>query len=163
MTETISSPSVATSLLIPVCLSGAPQPLELHPEPKHIFKLWQAFAENVNPLTKVIHTPTLQQRILEISWNLETVTRPLEAVMFGVYALAITSMKPRDCVQVFGETRSVLLNRYRSGAAQALIAAELHSTRDLEVLQAFVLFLVCPTYSRFARGEFIRFNPFTVT
>jgi hypothetical protein len=131
--------------LIPVRLSGAPQLLELHPEPKHIFKLWQAFAENVNPLTKVIHTPTLQQRILEMSWNLEVVARPLEAVMFGVYALAITSMKAADCVQAFGETRSVLLNRYRSGAAQALIAAELHLTRDLEVLQAFVLFLVCPT------------------
>jgi hypothetical protein len=143
VTEINSSSSIATSLLIPVRLSGAPQLLELHPEPKHIFKLWQAFAENVNPLTKVIHTPTLQQRILEMSWNLEAVTRPLEAVMFGVYALAITSMKAADCVQAFGETRPVLLNRYRSGAAQALIAAELHLTRDLEVLQAFVLFLVC--------------------
>jgi hypothetical protein len=145
VTETSSSSDIVTSLLIPVRLSGAPQPLELHPEPKHIFKLWQAFTDNVNPLTKVIHAPTLQQRILETSWNLETVTRPLEAVMFGVYALAVTSMKPPDCVQAFGETRSVLLNRYRSGAAQALIAAELHSTRDLEVLQALVLFLVCPT------------------
>jgi Fungal specific transcription factor domain len=155
--ETSSSSGIATSLLIPVRLSGAPQLLELHPEPKHIFKLWQAFAENVNPLTKVIHTPTLQQRILEVSWNLETVARPLEAVMFSVYALAITSMRPSDCVQTFGETRSVLLNRYRSGAAQALIAAELHSTRDLEVLQAFVLFLVCPSYSSFVRDEFITF------
>ena len=62
--------------------------------------------------------------------------------MFAVYALAITSMEPRDCVHAFGETRSILLNRYRSGAAQALIAARLHSTSDLEVLQAFVLFLV---------------------
>jgi hypothetical protein len=159
VTETSSSPGIATSLLIPVRLSGAPQLLELHPEPKHIFKLWQAFAENVNPLTKVIHTPTLQQRILEMSWNLEAVTRPLEAVMFGVYALAITSMKAPDCVQALGETKSVLLNRYRSGAAQALIAAELHLTEDLEVLQAFVLFLVCPTYYNFATDEFITLKP----
>lgn len=68
--------------------------------------------------------------------------------MFAVYALAVTSMKSSECVEVFGETSSVLLNRYRSGAAQALIAAELHSTKDLEVLQAFVLFLVCLSYSR---------------
>lgn len=68
--------------------------------------------------------------------------------MFAVYALAVTSMKSSECVEVFGETRSVLLNRYRSGAAQALIAAELHSTKDLEVLQAFVLFLVCLSYPR---------------
>ncbi len=93
----------------------------------------------------VIHAPTLQQRILEASWNMEVVPRPLEAVMFSVYALAVTSMKPPDCVRVFGETRSVLLNRYRSGAAQALAVAGLHTTRNLEVLQALVLFLVCPT------------------
>lgn len=79
--------------------------------------------------------------------------------MFSVYALAITSMKALDCVQSFGETRSVLLNRYRSAAVQALAAAELHTTRDLEVLQAFVLFLVCPASSRFVKDEFITINP----
>lgn len=157
--EIFEESSIATSLLVSVRLSGAPQLLELHPEPKHIFKLSQAFADNVNPLTKVVHAPTLQQRILEMSWSLETVTRPLEAVMFGVYALAITSMRPPDCVEAFGETKSNLLNRYRSGAVQALIAAELHSTKDLEVLQAFVLFLVCPTYCRFAKDEYINADP----
>lgn len=63
--------------------------------------------------------------------------------MFSIYALAITSMKPVDCVHEFGERKLMLLNRYRSGAAQALAAAELHSTKELEVLQAYVLFLVC--------------------
>lgn len=48
-----------------------------------------------------------------------------------------------------GESRSVLLNRYRSGAAQALIVADLHSTRDLEVLQAFVLFFVSRPLANF--------------
>lgn len=140
--EASSTSRLATSLLLPVCLSDAPPLLSLHPQPKHIFRLWQIFADKVNPLTKVIHTPTLQQRILDMSWNLEALSRPLEAVMFSVYALAITSMKTADCVEAFGETRSVLLHRYRSAAAQALIAAELHTTRDLEVLQALVLFLV---------------------
>lgn len=131
-------------ILLPVYLSPDPSLLELHPEPKHIFKLWQTFKENANPLTKVIHTPSLEQRILEVSWNLEAVSKPLEAVMFSVYALAIFSMNASDCVQVFNEARSVLLGRYRSAAAQALIAAGLHITRDLEVLQALVLLLVCP-------------------
>ena len=81
--------------------------------------------------------------------------------MFSVYALATASMKPSDCVHAFGETRSILLNRYRSGAAQALAAAELHSTRDLEVLQAFVLFLVCPTHLASARDHFLTLNPCT--
>lgn len=130
-------------VLLPVNFTTAPDLRELHPEPKHVFKLWQTFTEKVNPLTKIIHTPSLQQRILEVSWNLEAVTKPLEAIMFGVYALAVVSMKGSECVETFGETKSVLLNRYRSGAAQALIAAGLHTTRDLEVLQALILFAVC--------------------
>jgi hypothetical protein len=115
----------------------------MHSEPKCIFKLWQTFTENVNPLTEVIHVPSLQQKILDVSWNLKKLTKPLEAVMFSVDALAIISMKASDCVQVFSENRSALLNRYRFGVAWALVAAELHTTRDLEVLQALVLFLVC--------------------
>jgi hypothetical protein len=130
-------------ILLPINFLTAPNLVELHPEPKHIFKLWQTFTEKVNPLTKIVHTPSLQRRILEVSWNLEAVAKPLEAVMFSVYALAINSMKSSDCIEMFGETRSVLLNRYRSGAAQALIAAGLHTTRDLEVLQALILLVVC--------------------
>ncbi|GKU11278.1 unnamed protein product, partial [Fusarium langsethiae] len=37
----------------------------LHPEPAHLFRLWQIYLDNVNPLLKVTHTPTLQARIVE--------------------------------------------------------------------------------------------------
>ncbi|OJJ45117.1 hypothetical protein ASPZODRAFT_677832 [Penicilliopsis zonata CBS 506.65] len=134
--------ALSSSLLIPVTLHERNSLLERHPQPRHIFALWQAFAENVCPLAKIVHTPTLQQQIFETSWRLETATRPLEALLFAIYALAITSTNTGDCIRLFGETRSVLLHRYRSAAAEALIAADLHATRDLQVLQAFVLFLL---------------------
>ncbi len=62
--------------------------------------------------------------------------------MFAVYALAVASMKPADCIRIFGERRPVLVSRYRRGALRALSDTDLLSTRDLEVLQAFALILV---------------------
>ena len=115
----------------------------LHPNPEHVLKLWQIFAEKIHPLTKVIHAPTLQQRILEVAWNLDKLTPSLEAVMFGVYTLAVSCMRPSDSLREFGEPGSVLLSRYRRASAQALTAANLCSTKDFEVLQAFMLYLVC--------------------
>ncbi|KAJ9299404.1 transcriptional regulator family: Fungal Specific TF [Paecilomyces variotii] len=128
--------------LVPVYLPAVSGLLAMHPEPKHIFKLWQIFAESVHPLIMIIHAPTVQRRISEVCWSLEAVPKPLEAVMFAVYALAISSMKEADCIRLFGETRSVLLNRYSTSTAQALAAANLHVTRDLDVLQALVLFIL---------------------
>ncbi|OBT67796.1 hypothetical protein VE03_02495 [Pseudogymnoascus sp. 23342-1-I1] len=127
-------------LLIP--LATIPNVLELHPEPRHIFRLWQIFVENANPLIKIVHVPTLQQRILETSWTLETISKQTEALMFAIYLLAVASLSPADCQVHFGDDKATLLKRYRNGALQSLMAADLFSTRELEVLQAFVLFLL---------------------
>ncbi|KAL7814922.1 hypothetical protein V8C44DRAFT_363320 [Trichoderma aethiopicum] len=143
--------TVTTSslLLSPYPLSTGPEQLELHPDPKHVFKLCQAFADNVNPLTKVVHAPTLQQKILEAAWTVESVAKSLEATMFAVYALAIASMKPATCIDAFGETKSVLLNRYRIGALRALSGTNLFSSRGLEVLQALTLVMMIDPQSEF--------------
>jgi hypothetical protein len=113
-----------------------------HPEPRHIFRLWQIFVENVNPLAKILHVPTFQQRIFEVSWNIPSISKPTQAIMFAVYTLAIGSLSPSDCLKLFDQDRNTLFQQYRKSTMQSLIAAELLSTRDIEVLQAFVLFLV---------------------
>ena len=117
-------------------------PEQRHPEPRHIFRLWQVFVENVNPLTKILHVPTFQQRIFEVSWNIPSISKPTQAIMFAVYTLAITSLSPSDCLKLFDQNREILLEQYRKSTMESLITAELLSTRDIEVLQAFVLFLV---------------------
>ncbi|EHK51002.1 hypothetical protein TRIATDRAFT_210411 [Trichoderma atroviride IMI 206040] len=130
------------SLLLPTHISTTGGQLELHPDPKHVFKLWQMFADNVNPLIKIIHAPTLQEKIFEAAWAPNSTARPLEATMFAVYALAVASMKPASCIDLFGEDKQVLVNRYRKGALQALSGTDLLSTRDMEVLQALTLVLM---------------------
>ena len=122
-------------------LATVPQE-QRHPEPRHIFRLWQIFVENVNPLLKIIHVPTFQQRIFEVSWNIPSISKPTQAIMFAVYTLAIGSLSQLDCVKLFDQEKHVLFDQYRKSTIESLIVAELLSTRDVEVLQAFVLFLV---------------------
>ena len=116
---------------------------ELHPSPLHIFKLWQAFLENVNPLTKVVHVPTVQQQILEAMSDLPKASKELETLMFAIYCIAIVSMEPEEVERSFGESKRGLLLRYRQGAQLAFKNASLLRTSSLTVLQAFMLYLVC--------------------
>ncbi|KAK1966845.1 fungal-specific transcription factor [Colletotrichum sublineola] len=121
--------------------SSQPGISQLHPEPRQIYRLWQIFVESVNPLLKIVHVPTLQQRVLDASWNPSGASKPLAAMLFAIYTLAITSTSTDECVLVFGETKVALSTRYRHAAFRALVEAEFLTTRDFEVLQALVLFL----------------------
>lgn len=133
-----SSPSISEGMLAP----SASNPLELHPKPRHIFRLWQIFTERTNPMIKIIHAPTVQQRILEVSSSMETCSRSFQALLSAICLLAVVSLSDSECQQYFGESRNILIKRYATSAWLALLAAGVFETRDLEVLQALVLFIV---------------------
>ncbi|KAE8326993.1 fungal-specific transcription factor domain-containing protein [Aspergillus sergii] len=114
----------------------------LHPNPVHIFKLWQIFLENVNPLTKIIHVPTLQQRILDATGNLDSIPSELEALMFAIYCAALRSLSDEEVLQGFGQSRAALLTQYQQAAQSALVQAGLLKTSNMVVLQAFVIFIL---------------------
>ncbi|RAQ53768.1 hypothetical protein AFGD_006808 [Aspergillus flavus] len=125
----------------------------LHPNPVHIFKLWQTFLENVNPLTKIIHVPTLQPHILNASGNIDSMPSELEALMFTIYCAAIRSLSDEEVLQGFGKSRTALLAQYQQASQSALIKAGLLKTSNMVVLQAFVIFILS------VRGEY---NPHTL-
>ncbi|KAE8166295.1 fungal-specific transcription factor domain-containing protein [Aspergillus tamarii] len=115
---------------------------EFHPSPLHIFKLWQAFLENVNPLTKILHGPTVQQQLLEASGSLDTVSKEFEALMFSIYCIALVSLKEDDVQNTYKESKAVLLSRSRRGARLAFTKAGILRTSKTVVLQAYVLYLL---------------------
>lgn len=86
--------------------------------------------------------PTLQQRILDASWDPSKASKSLTALLFAIYTVAVGPMPSDECQAAFGESRDTLLARYRTAAVRALIAADFLTTRDLEVMQAFVLYLL---------------------
>ncbi|KAF2265096.1 hypothetical protein CC78DRAFT_212384 [Lojkania enalia] len=113
-----------------------------HPQPVQIFKLWQTYLENINPLVKVFHTPTIQQIILNASSDLDAVSRSVEALLFGIYSISISSSSDSECDAIMGEPKAVVSQRFRFAAQHALINASFLKSSDTTVLQAYVLFLL---------------------
>jgi hypothetical protein len=114
----------------------------LHPGPVQIFKLWQVYLENVNPLLKVTHTPTLQGRIVEAVSSLATIDPALEALMFSIYCVAILSLDLEECQTMLGSSRDDLLTRYQFGCQQALLNCNFLRTTERDCLTALFLYLV---------------------
>ena len=114
----------------------------MHPKPLIIFRLWQVFLDNINPLTKLIHAPTTQQRLLEASANLENISTEWEAVMFAIYFSAFQSMSTDECQSVMGESKAALLRRYHPAVRSALVSANFTSSLDILLVQAFALYLL---------------------
>ena len=85
----------------------------LHPSSDRIFLLWQLYLENVDPLIKLIHTPSVQRLILQASRQLADVPPAVEALMFAIYYAAVVSMQgDEQCKREFGEEQTFLLARY---------------------------------------------------
>jgi hypothetical protein len=113
-----------------------------HPPYTQIVPLWQIYINNVNPLLKISHVPTLQQQIITAAADLAKIPRPLEALMFAIYFSAVTSMSDNEVRKEFDEDKTVLLSKYHSGTQQALVNAGFMRSTDLAVLQALLLYLV---------------------
>ena len=114
----------------------------LHPDPVQIFRLWQIYLDNVNPLLKVTHTPGLQGRIIEATSNVTNINATLEALMFSIYCTSILSLIVEDCQTIFGSSKEDLLMRYQFGCQQALLKCGFLRSSDRDCLTALYLYLV---------------------
>jgi hypothetical protein len=119
-----------------------------HPSTGQIFRLWETFLKNVDPLIKIIHVPTVQRQFLQASVDLQNVSKVFEALMFSIYASAVTSLSNEECLELTDVPKSQLLERYHKITQKALTRVGLLGTRDIVALQAAVLFLhsVCPNF-----------------
>jgi hypothetical protein len=104
-------------------------------------QLWVAFVENFDPLTKLVHVPTLEPAVQKAIKSIETIPRNLEALIFAMLSVAILTLHDKDCQQSFNETRRSMLARYTSATEAALSRAKFMSTTSLVVLQALVIHL----------------------
>lgn len=127
----------------------------LHPEPAHLFRLWQVYLDNVNPLLKVTHTPTLQGRIVEAASNLKDTPPTLEALMFGIYCVAVLSLDEEECQAMFKQSKVQLSTRFQFGCQQALVNSQFLRTGSRDCLTALYLYLVRlpPVYSSFTNNS----------
>jgi len=91
---------------------------------------------------KVTHSTTLQARIIEAATNVKNIPPALEALMFSIYCITISSLDPSDCQALFGSSKDDLMTSYRFGCHHALTNARFLQTRDRDCLTALFFYLV---------------------
>ncbi|RYP91996.1 hypothetical protein DL770_001851 [Monosporascus sp. CRB-9-2] len=114
---------------------------ELHPPPEHVFLLWQKFLDRVNPLTKVIHVPTLQPMVAEAATNIDSVPKNVEALLFSIYTMAAVSLTDEESMTFLGYPRKDAVERFSRGVRVTLTRIDILKHYDLVILQALVLYM----------------------
>lgn len=84
--------------------SKTPHTTPSHPPAELIHQLWQIFLETVNPLSKLVHVPSLQPAIEKAITNIERIPRGFEALMFAIYSVAVSSLTADECKETLGES-----------------------------------------------------------
>lgn len=115
---------------------------EYRPSPVHAFRLWQTFLEKVNPLTKVVHVPSVQPKLVEATANPSSIPKNVDALLFSIYAVAVAALDEKECRQQLGCSKEEAYKRFSTGCRIALIRIGIMNTYDLVVLQALVLYFV---------------------
>ena len=115
---------------------------QAHPSTVHMFQLWQIYIDNINPLLKITHIPTVQPQFIEAASRLEKAPKNIEALMFAIYIMAVTSLEEDEVQARFYEQKKNLLGRYFVAIQQALVNADFMKATDAITLQAFFLYLV---------------------
>ena len=126
--------------------SGVTRSEILYPSESHMSILLQAFFDNVDPVCKILHKPTIYAHMKK-SKNLPESSLSkhksscLNAVIFAICFAAINTMS-HESISSLGEERSTLLERYKSYTEAALMQSELLSSSNITTLQAFTIYIV---------------------
>jgi hypothetical protein len=115
---------------------------QFHPSAVQIFQLWQIFLDNVQPLSRIIHVPSIQKEISTITANLDQIPRGLEALMFSIYLAAVNSLSESECQLILKENKTIMQQIFAKATQQALANAECLKSCSLVVLQSLTLYLV---------------------
>lgn len=71
----------------------------LHPPRSQISLYWKTFNLNVNPLTRLVHMPTMDKFINKVLNSLDALNESSEALMFSIYFSTVVSMSDEDVSQ----------------------------------------------------------------
>ncbi|KAK9447044.1 fungal-specific transcription factor domain-containing protein [Limtongia smithiae] len=133
---------LASGLLLSHDFSGEGATMTL-PAAEQLQYMWSRYLENVDPVAKIIHGPTVQKIVDEYAANQTNLSTEIEALLFCLCAVTIASLTNTDCEKGLNASRKELLKLYRVCAVRALTRTSFIKTTDVTVLQAYVLFLSC--------------------
>jgi hypothetical protein len=104
-------------------------------------QLWQTFLNNIDPIIKIIHSPTVQAAIYTAINNPSNVEHDLSALLFPIYFSATTSLSNADAFNLLGQERGTSLTRFKQGLEHSLAGANVFDSPSTRSLQAMTLYI----------------------
>lgn len=114
---------------------------DFHPPVELSVRLFQIFSDNVSPVTRIFHLPTLTRLFWDVVVATDSLDRETEALLLAIYYSAVISLDSNQCLEIVGETRYTTLERLRFAVEQALARANFLNTQSTLLLQAALLYL----------------------
>jgi hypothetical protein len=134
------TPSEASALFV-----GAESPTvtgdakDLWPTRDKALFLWQVYLKRVNPLTKIIHVPTLQ---CHVGRSYDEVPGNIRALLFSIFLMAIVTMTVDECREALRTSKEVEVETFASAVRMTLQQLNFIVTDNLAVLQALVIYFI---------------------
>lgn len=118
-----------------------------YPSNAHSAVLFRAYFANFDPICKILHQPTVHTHFSNLCALLDPLTgkfkfRSLEAVTFAAYFAAVNCMPPEHCMKCLGESKEILLARFKSNTEMALVQADFLNSMEITTLQALTIYIV---------------------
>lgn len=115
----------------------------LWPQVAHINPLWQTYLSRVNPLTKIIHVPSLQPYfVAATTGGRDTIPKNVETLMYSIFLMAAVSMTPDECRELLGYSREEAIQQFSEGARLNLIRSSFLKWHGMTSLQALLIYVV---------------------
>jgi hypothetical protein len=119
-----------------------PSHRQLQPEKWQSIQLWQAFVQNVDPVVKLLHLPTLQLTMYSAIDKPEEAPVDVRCLMYAIYFAATISLDPDETARMLGQRKSAALDQFRAGLELSLASSTILETPTVTGLQALSIYLV---------------------
>ncbi|KAJ9248806.1 fungal-specific transcription factor domain-containing protein [Paecilomyces variotii] len=114
------------------------------PTPIELETCWHIFLENVDPVVRILHKPTIRNLLDEAQQKgLEGLPKPSIALLLAICFCAMVTLDPWRSRALFNADGNEAMQHCKHAVEHAMAEAQLIQTRDIQVLQAFTLFLTC--------------------
>ena len=112
------------------------------PPPNVIQLYWDKYVENVDPLVKMLHLPSMRNLISKIKEDPAAIPRHHEPLIWSIFYASVTSLSCEELRTTVGEDKLIIQSQYRRAVERSLAKEHFLSTEEVVVLQALVLFLL---------------------
>ncbi|KAE8378980.1 fungal-specific transcription factor domain-containing protein [Aspergillus bertholletiae] len=128
---------------------------EFYPSRWEATQLWQVFLNNVDPVMKLVHIPTLLPKVHNAINSPGDVPADLSSLLFAIYFAAVTSLLSINQRDFLGNQKYAALQKYQRGLEVSLYNSSFLDSPTITSLQAMAIYVRCRRFHSSGRSNWV--------